>query len=117
MTRVLALDSSTWWGSAALVEQYGRETRPRVVAQHGTRVDGSHAEQLLQWIEQLLAEAGWSKTSLDAYAATRGPGSFTGVRIGLATIRGLSLVSGRPCFGVTTLEAIVEAHGRFSGPQ
>jgi len=82
-----------------------------VVAEYGARVDGSQAERLLSWIEQLLAEAGWSKTSLDAYAVTRGPGSFTGVRVGLGTIRGLSLAAGRPCFGVTTLEAIVEAHG------
>ena len=111
MTRILALDSSTSWGSVALVEHEGRESRPRVVAEHGARVDGAHAERLLQWIEQLLAGAGWSKTSLDAYATTRGPGSFTGVRVGLGTIRGLSLAAGRPCFGVTTLEAIVEAHG------
>jgi len=117
LIRVLALDVSTWWGSAALVEQDGREMLPRVLAEYGTRVDGSHAEQLLQWIEQLLADAGWSKTSLDAYAATRGPGSFTGVRVGLATIRGLSLASGRPCFGVTTLEAIVEAHGPAELPR
>ncbi len=113
MTRVLALDTSTWWGSVALVEvqQEESETRPRVVAEEGARVDGSHAERLLQWIDQLLAGAGWSKTSLDAYAATRGPGSITGVRVGLGTIRGLSLAAGRPCFGVTTLEAIAEAHG------
>lgn len=111
MTRVLAVDSSTWWGSAALVEQDGRADPPRVVVEYGARVDGSHAEQLLQWVDRLLAEAGWSKTSPDAYAATRGPGSFTGVRVGLSTIRGLSLASGRPCFGVTTLQAIAEAQG------
>jgi len=111
MIRVLALDTSTWWGSVALVEREGPESRPRVIAEHGARVDGSHAERLLQWFDELLAGAGWSKTSLDAYAATRGPGSFTGVRVGLGTIRGLSLAAERPCFGVTTLEAIVEAHG------
>jgi len=113
LTRVLALDTSTWWGSVALVEvkQEGSESRPRVVAEKGARVDGSHAERLLPWIERLLAGVGWSKTSLDAYAATRGPGSFTGIRVGLGTIRGLSLAAGRPCFGVTTLEAIAEVHG------
>ena len=111
MIRVLALDTSTVWGSVALVEQEECASGPRVVAEHGARVDGAHAERLLQWIEQLLAGAGWSKTSLDAYATTRGPGSFTGLRVGLGTIRGLSLATGRPCFGVTTLEAIVAAHG------
>ena len=111
MIRVLALDTSTAWGSVALVEQEGCENRPRVVAEHGERVDGAHAERLLHWIGQLLSGAGWSKTGFDAYATTRGPGSFTGVRVGLGTIRGLSLAAGRPCFGVTTLEAIVEAHG------
>ena len=110
MRRLLALDTSTWWGSVALVECSGDRV-PQVVAEIGERVDDSHAERILDWIGRLLAEAGWSKTAVDAYAATRGPGSFTGVRVGLGTIRGLGLASAKPCFGITTLEAIAEAAG------
>ena len=108
MIRVLALDVSTWWGSVALVGQTAADSAPCVVAETGTRVDGSHAEQLLVWVARVLGDAGWSKSALDGYAATRGPGSFTGIRIGLGTLRGLGLATGRPCVGVTTLEAIVE---------
>jgi tRNA threonylcarbamoyladenosine biosynthesis protein TsaB len=59
----------------------------------------------------LLADAGWCKSDPDAFVATRGPGSFTGIRVGLGTLRGLGLATGRPCFGVTTFEALAEACG------
>jgi len=94
----------------ALVE-WSTDDAPRVIAEIGERVDDTHAERILGWIERLLSEAGWAKTAVDAYAATRGPGSFTGVRVGLGTIRGLALASAKRCIGVTTLEAIAEAAG------
>jgi tRNA threonylcarbamoyladenosine biosynthesis protein TsaB len=115
VTRILALDTSTWWGSVALVER--TRDGPRVVAEREERIDGSHAEHLLSWIEALLQGAGWSRGSVDAYVATRGPGSFTGVRVALGTIRGLGLATGRPCVGVTTLAAIAQAHGRADRPR
>jgi len=111
LRRILALDTSTWWGSVALVEAGASGQAPRVVAEAGERIDGSHAERLLDWVARLLVDAGWAKTSLDAYAATRGPGSFTGIRVGLGTVRGLGLAADRPCIGLTTLETIAEAHG------
>ncbi len=111
MKRILALDTATRWGSLALVEQDAAGLPPLVVAELGIRVSETHAERLLPRIEQLLAEAGWEKGSLDAFVATRGPGSFTGIRVGLGTLRGLGLATGKPCFGVTSLEALAEAHG------
>jgi tRNA threonylcarbamoyladenosine biosynthesis protein TsaB len=111
LRRILALDTSTWWGSVALIERKADGRPPSVVVAVGERIDDSHAEHLLDWIARALAGAGWPKTSIDAYAATRGPGSFTGIRVGLGTVRGLSLAADRPCIGVTTLEAIAEAHG------
>lgn len=109
--RVACLDLSTWWGGVALVEQIAPGTEPVVVAEIGALVHDSHALHLLSWIERLLAEAGWSRSSLDGFVATRGPGSFTGVRVGLGTIRGLAIASGQPCAAVPTLEAMAQAHG------
>lgn len=70
---------------------------------------GSRNEKLLPSIDFLLAENGIDRASIDLFAVTRGPGSFTGVRIGLATIQGLALVLGRPVCTMSTHEAI--AHG------
>lgn len=67
---------------------------------------GSRNEKLLPAIDWLLAENGVDRREVDLFAVTRGPGSFTGVRIGLATIQGLALVLGRPVCAVSTHEAI-----------
>jgi len=107
--RLLAIDASTWWGAAALLEVH--EGTPRLVAEIGVHVEDSHAARLLPLVEGLLATAGWPRTSLDAYAAVRGPGSFTGIRVALGLVSGLVLVASRPCLGVGTLHAMAEAHG------
>ncbi|MBE7635848.1 tRNA (adenosine(37)-N6)-threonylcarbamoyltransferase complex dimerization subunit type 1 TsaB [Sneathiella sp. P13V-1] len=65
-----------------------------------------HAETLLPLIKSLMNEAGLQFSDLDMLATTVGPGTFTGLRIGLAAARGISLASGRPCVGITTLEAL-----------
>lgn len=109
MTRVAALDTSTWWGSVALLE--GTADGPAPVAEGGLRVHDSHAARVLSLLEALLAQAGWTRSDVDVWVATRGPGSFTGIRVGLATVRGLSLGSARPCIGVGTLDALAEARG------
>jgi len=106
--RILAIDTSTWWGSLALVE---RPEPGGVTVELGMQVGQTHASALLSGIERLLEFAGWSRASLDGYVATRGPGSFTGLRVGLGTITGLGLANDRPAAGVNTLEAIAEAHG------
>jgi len=110
VTRLAALDASTWWGGVALVERIGA-ARPEVVAEAGLLVRDSHSVHLLRLLDLLLAEASWPRSSVDAFAATRGPGSFTGLRVGLGTVRGLGLSSGRPCVGIGTLEAMAEAFG------
>ena len=111
VARVASFDLSTWWGGVALVERSVDGTGATVVAEVEELVEGSHAPHVLRWVERVLAEAGWTRADLDAFVATSGPGSFTGVRVGLGTIRGLALASGRPCAAVPTLEAMVEAHG------
>ncbi len=68
----------------------------------------SHAERLLPLIEQLLAEAGWPKASLDRLGVGVGPGSFTGLRAGIALGEGLSVGLDRPLLGIGSLLAMAE---------
>ena len=76
---------------------------------------GSRNEKLLPAIDWLLGENGIAREGIDVFASTRGPGSFTGVRIGLATIQGLALVLGKPVCTMSTHEAAVHGEtGRVS---
>jgi tRNA threonylcarbamoyladenosine biosynthesis protein TsaB len=110
------MDAATPWGGVALVETESTG-EPEVVAEAGLRSLHSHAPHLLALAEALLAEAGWPRTSLDAFAATRGPGSFTGLRVALGTVAGLALSAARPAFGVGTLEAMAEHLGPAGRPR
>ncbi|MBV8543800.1 MAG: tRNA (adenosine(37)-N6)-threonylcarbamoyltransferase complex dimerization subunit type 1 TsaB [Acidobacteria bacterium] len=74
----------------------------------------SRNEKLLPAIDWLLTEAAIERTAIDLFAITRGPGSFTGVRIGLATMQGLALALGKPVCAMSTHEAIAPANGRAS---
>lgn len=96
---VLALDTTARAGSVALV-------RDDVVvierAGDGTR---THAERLPAELAAVLAEAGLAPSAIDLLAVARGPGAFTGLRIGLAAIQGLAVALDRPVAGVSALEA------------
>lgn len=97
---ILALDSSTRSGSVALA----RDGAP--VAEYTLSVQRTHAERLLPTVARVLEDAGLSPADLDALAVTTGPGSFTGLRIALATAKGLAYALDRPVVGVSTLEAL-----------
>ncbi|HEX9162242.1 MAG TPA: tRNA (adenosine(37)-N6)-threonylcarbamoyltransferase complex dimerization subunit type 1 TsaB [Thermoanaerobaculia bacterium] len=73
------------------------------IAQEGK---GSRNEKLLPAIDWLLAESGIERQAIELFAVTRGPGSFTGVRVGLATVQGLALALDRPVCAMSTHEAI-----------
>src|ERR1051325_810080 len=75
---------------------------------------GSRNEKLLPAIDWLLGEAGIDRRDVDLFAVTRGPGSFTGVRIGLATMQGLALALGKTVCAMSTHEAIAPAAGRVT---
>lgn len=109
MTRLLALDCAAGACSAAVVDAAGVLAAARRVMERG------QAEALMPLIAAVLADAGLAARDLDAVAATVGPGSFTGVRIGLAAARGIALAAGLPTVPVTTLEAVAEAVG--PGPE
>lgn len=67
------------------------------------------AERLAPMVQEVLAEARIAPSALDRIAVTRGPGAFTGLRIGLAFARGLGVALDRPCVGISTLEVLAHA--------
>ncbi|CAK0767166.1 tRNA threonylcarbamoyladenosine biosynthesis protein TsaB [Azospirillaceae bacterium] len=76
-----------------------------------------HAEALVPMIVEVLAEGAVDFAAVDVWAVTVGPGAFTGLRVGLATARGLALATGRPIFGVTTFEAVAAARAEDVEPR
>src|SRR4051794_40970052 len=105
--RVLALDSTTRVGSVALLEC--GDGAARVVAERAGDPSRSHAERLPADLLQLLDAHGLGIADVDLFAVTSGPGSFTGLRIGIATMQGFALARGRGLVGVSALDALAEA--------
>jgi tRNA threonylcarbamoyladenosine biosynthesis protein TsaB len=98
--KVLALDTTTRAGSVAIVDDHG------VVDERGGDSSRTHAERLPGEILALADANHVSLADVDLYAVASGPGSFTGLRIGIATLQGLALMQGRKMLGVTALEAL-----------
>lgn len=100
---ILALDTSGKIASAALC-------RDGVIVAEETRDGGfEHSRTILPVCEALLARCGASPRDVDVFAATAGPGSFTGLRIGTAAVKGLAWAQGKPCAAVSTLESAAQA--------
>lgn len=99
--KVLGIETSTDIGGVALVED-------GVLRGEWTwNLPRSHSLRLIPAIEGLLSVTGWPPEELEAIAVGIGPGSFTGLRIGLATAKGLALALGRPVVGIMSLDAII----------
>ncbi len=101
--RVLGIETSTSQASVALLE--GGE----VVATRAHARPKQSAERLLPLIAELLSEAGWARTSISRLGVAVGPGSFTGLRVGIACAQGLSLGLDVPLIGVSSLAAMARA--------
>ena len=100
---LLAIDSTARACSAA-ISQNGR-----VIVSMQNDTGNTHSEQLLPMVESCLARASLSYKDIDAFACTNGPGSFTGVRIGVSVIKGLAFGTSKPCIEVSALEALAES--------
>jgi tRNA threonylcarbamoyladenosine biosynthesis protein TsaB len=98
--KVLAVETATSWQSVAILEE------ARVLASHEQDAAGSHAKLLLPTIDRLFRETGLALTQLDGLVASIGPGSFTGLRVGLATVLGFRTISQLPLAVVPTLEGM-----------
>ena len=105
---ILAIETAGRGGSVRLVQG------DKLLA----RADGdptiSHSNTLLKDIQQCLDAAGVSLSDVDLLAASSGPGSFTGLRIGIATVKALAATLDKPCIGVPTLHAVAHAAGPSS---
>src|ERR1041384_6636557 len=99
---ILALDTSTRVGSSAALR--GDD----VLAEVPGDPSRTHAERLPADLMQALDGAGLVLADVDVFAVATGPGSFTGLRVGIATMQGLALAAGRPLVGVSALDALAQ---------
>ncbi len=108
MTKILAIDTTLGACSAAIVAD-----RKVLATKKEVRARG-HVERLLPMIEEVQKEAGIELADVNYIAATIGPGTFAGVRVGLSTAKGLGLALNKPLISVTSLEAIVSEFCAFN---
>lgn len=103
--RVLAIDTALEACSAAVLD-----TETGVLASEMRPMVRGHAEALMPLVAKIMGEAQTPFAGLDRIAVTTGPGSFTGLRVGLSAARGIALATGKPAFGLTTLAAFAAPH-------
>jgi tRNA threonylcarbamoyladenosine biosynthesis protein TsaB len=103
---ILAIDTALEACAAAVLDT----DKNRLIAQESQAMKRGHAEALMPLVARVMKDAGIAFTSLDRVAATSGPGSFTGLRVGLSAARGIALAAGKPAIGITTLAAYAAPH-------
>lgn len=101
--RILVCDTSNQNASAGIYED-GRE-----IAYELSFETRTHSETFMPLVDRVMKTAKLSHQELDAYAVTVGPGSFTGIRIGLAAVKGMALAAGKPCISVSSTEALARS--------
>lgn len=100
---ILTIDTCIGACSAGLFD------RDRALAVRSEPMTRGHQERLAPMVEEVFAGAGIAPAEIDRVAVTIGPGSFTGLRVGVAFAKGFASALGAPCLGVGTLEALVES--------
>lgn len=98
--RLLAVDTSTLSCGVAVADGEGLLSESLFTSRQ------THSRHLLGMVEETLSRSGLALSDLDGFAVTRGPGSFTGLRIGMSVVKGLAEVAGKPVAGISTLAAL-----------
>ena len=98
--KILGIDTSTSCGSVGLIDD------DSVISEYLLNTPVTHSERLLSSIEYVLKQAGCPIEEVDGWAISLGPGSFTGLRIGVSTVKGLAFATQKPVAGVPTLDAL-----------
>jgi tRNA threonylcarbamoyladenosine biosynthesis protein TsaB len=104
--RVLAIDTALGACSAAVLDT----ENGGIIASESLPMVRGHAEALMPLVQRVMNEAGMTFTALDRIAVTTGPGSFTGLRVGIAAARGIALAADKPAVGLSTLSAYAAPH-------
>ena len=107
--KILAVETTAAAASAALCED------THILAEYYTNTKKMHSQTLMPMVEGIFKNCGVRPEDIGLYAVSAGPGSFTGVRIGVSAVKGLAMVRGTPCAGVSTLEVIACNAMNFSG--
>ena len=91
---ILGIETATRTGGVAIVSEEG------VIAEYTLNIEVAHAERLMSTVERVLKDTGLTLSAIDGFGVSIGPGSFTGLRIGLATVKGLVFTTGKPVAAV-----------------
>lgn len=100
--KILSVDSSSVTASVAITEN------GKILGENFINNGLTHSQTLMPMVEKTIDESGVTIKDIDLFAITHGPGSFTGVRIGIASVKGMADALNKKCFAVSTLEAIAE---------
>lgn len=106
---VLAIDSSTTVATVAVANQQ------KILGEYTIDDKYTHSQKLMPMVESLLNQLGIDISEIDLLAVTKGPGSFTGLRIGVATVKSLSYALEKPIVGESSLSVLANGHKYFNG--
>ena len=106
---ILAFETSAKAGSVALADEH------KLLGESYCNTGLTHSQTLMSMARDLLAACGKTAQEVTAVAVAKGPGSFTGIRIGIAAAKGFAWGGQIPCYGVSTLEAMALSLGAYDG--
>lgn len=100
--KILGIDTSTMMGAVGIVDG------DSLIAELRTNIELTHSERLMLHIDSLLKSAHLTLADIDGFSVTLGPGSFTGLRIGIAAVKAMAYATGKPIAGVQTLDVLAD---------
>ncbi len=109
INKILAIDTASNSCSAGVFE------KDSILSELCVNTDVTHSKNLMSMIDTALKLAGLKIGDMDAIAAVKGPGSFTGLRIGISAAKGLALAAEKPLIGISSLEALAMGASKFAG--